>query len=218
MKIGVFSERESPGVSRRRVLRLLAVAPLLAIAAPTAGHGAGDSPRDLVTDLNHLLLTVMQQAEALGFEGRYHLLAAELPRIFDFPTMARAAVGRGWKRIDAQSQVDLIAAFGAFSVRIIAKRFHGYRGERFEVLGEKPTRKQSVLVQNALIKSNGEVIRLDVLTRQRAGRWYAVDFILDGSFSELARLRGEFNAVLKRGGPKALIASLKERTRALQSS
>jgi len=65
------------------------------------------------------------------------------------------------------------------------------------------------LVKTHLIQANGKVVALDYLMRNTGGEWKVVDVYLDGTISELANRRAEFSAILKAGGPTALIDSLR---------
>jgi phospholipid transport system substrate-binding protein len=44
--------------------------------------------------------------------------------------------------------------------------------------------------------------------RKSGSDWKVVDVYLDGTISELANRRAEFGAILKSGGPDALVSSL----------
>jgi len=46
------------------------------------------------------------------------------------------------------------------------------------------------------------------LMRKSGADWKIVDIYLDGTISELANRRAEFGAILKSGGPDALVVSL----------
>ena len=103
-----------------------------------------------------------------------------------------------------------VAAFGKSSIATFAARFDGYGGERFEVLGEQPGRRETVLVRNRLIKSDGEAVAIDYLFKSGAEGWRVVDVLLDGKFSELALKRSEYGAVIKNDDIEALIRGLDE--------
>jgi phospholipid transport system substrate-binding protein len=47
--------------------------------------------------------------------------------------------------------------------------------------------------------------------RDQAGSWRIVDVLLDGKFSELARQKSEFAAVLRSGGADDLAALLQDK-------
>jgi phospholipid transport system substrate-binding protein len=51
--------------------------------------------------------------------------------------------------------------------------------------------------------------------RDSGGNWKVVDIYLTGTISELATRRSEFAALLKSGGPNALIESLRQKTEKL---
>lgn len=176
-----------------------------------AGPAEAAGPSQIVQRLNASLLAVMQESEALGYQGRFARLAPDLVQIFDFPAMAKAAVGRSWKSLDPERQRAMVEAFSAFSIGNFAKRFDGFSGERFEVLGEEPGNRGKVVVRNRIVQANGEAISIDYLTRMRAGQWRVVDILLDGRQSELASRRAEYAAIIEREGFDHLLRTLQNK-------
>ena len=193
--------------------RLLAVLLLLCVTGfgPGVGRAAEPTPSAIVERLNAVLIEVMQGAEALGFQGRYARLAPVLSATFDFPLMARISAGRHWRALDEATRGRFVEAFGKMSIATYAARFDGYGGERFEVLGEAPARRETVLVRNHLVKSDGEAVAIDYLLKAAEGRWRVVDVFLDGKYSELALKRSEYGSVIKNHGVEDLIRSLDEK-------
>ena len=191
----------------------LAASLLLCVVVFGAGavRAAGPAPSEVVERLNAALIEVMREADALGFQGRYERLAPVLSAAFDFPLMARISAGKHWRTLDEVLRGRFVAAFGKSSIATFAARFDGYGGERFEVLGEQPGRRETVLVRNRLIKSDGEAVAIDYLFKSGAEGWRVVDVLLDGKFSELALKRSEYGAVLKNDGIEALIRGLGEK-------
>ncbi len=192
------------------VSRRLAASLLLCVAVFGAGaaRAAGPTPTEVVERLNAALIEVMREADALGFQGRYERLAPVLSAAFDFPLMARISAGKHWRTWDEVLRARFVAAFGNTSIATYAARFDGYGGERFEVLGEQPGRRKTVLVRNRLVKSDGEAVAIDYLFKTGAEGWRVVDVFLDGKFSELALKRSEYGAVIKNDGVEALIRGL----------
>ncbi len=196
------------------VSRLLAASLLLCVAVLGAGaaRAAGPTPTEVVERLNAALIEVMQEADALGFQGRYERLAPVLSAAFDFPLMARISAGKHWRAWDEVLRARFVAAFGNTSIATYAARFDGYGGERFEVLGEQPGLRQTVLVRNRLVKSDGAAVAIDYLLKAGPGDskdgWRVVDVFLDGKYSELALKRSEYGAVIKNDGVETLIRRL----------
>jgi phospholipid transport system substrate-binding protein len=172
---------------------------------------AEEAPSDIVGRLNAVLMEVMQQADELGFSGRYDRLAPVLSEAFDFPLMARVSVGRHWRKLENSDRDRLVDAFGRMSIATFAARFDGYSGERFEVLGEKPAPRKAILVRNRLIKNDGEAVEINYLLKTAKGRWRVVDVFLDAKYSELAMKRSEYGSVIKNAGFDELIRSLDEK-------
>ncbi len=202
--------------TRKRRLLLAAVALPLLCAAPAQAQGeAGDPAVKGVRAFYDSLLAVMKQAKELGVRGRYDRLSAPIRAAFDLAAMTRIAVGPEWNAIPAEQQAALVDAFTRMTIATYANRFDGYAGERFEVEPASDARPTGRIVHTRLVQSNGEPIALNYLLRDSGAGWKIVDVYLTGTISELATRRSEFAALLKSGGPNALLESLREKTAAL---
>jgi phospholipid transport system substrate-binding protein len=197
---------------KRSALKVLALACLLLAMAPAAQ--AAETASATVARLNAALIEVMQQADALGYQGRYDRLAPVLTQTFDFPAMARVTLGGHWSSIGDAQQEAFTAAFADYSIGVFADRFDGYGGERFEILGERPARRGSVLVDNQIVKSDGEAVAINYLARadKDGGNWRLIDTLLGGSNSELAARRTEYGSIIESLGIDALIRTLRDKT------
>lgn len=188
----------------RRLLAML----LLLIVTTSPAFAVQKSPRQAVERLNAGLLEIMKNAEALGYQGRLKQFAPLLDETYNLAAMARAAVGRQWEELSGPQRRRLVDAFTRMTRATYASRFDGYSGERFEVMGDEPGVQDLVLVKSRLIKTDGESVALDYMTKDFDGQWRIVDVYYDGKYSELARLRAEFGSVLRREGLEGLIAKI----------
>jgi phospholipid transport system substrate-binding protein len=161
------------------------------------------------------LLSVMKQADKLGIRGRYDKLAPTVRSTFDLAAMTRIAVGPEWNSIPPEQQVALIDNFTQMTIATYANRFDSYSGERFEVDATAEPRNTGRIVHTKLFPSTGEPVTLNYLMRGSGDGWSVVDVYLTGTISELATRRSEFGAILKSGGPNALIDSLRQQTEKL---
>jgi len=188
---------------------ILGFAAVLGVAASPAAQAveAVAQPDAVVTGLDQSLLDVMQHAKQLGYAGRFAKLEPVVGQFFDVGYMTRIAVGPGWSTLSRDQQDQLSSAFGKFITATYARRFDGYSGEKFETLGDKPIG-PGTLVQTRLVKSDGEPVALNYVTRQNDGRWQVVDVFLTGTISELAQRRSEFSAVFQRAGFDGLLSVL----------
>jgi phospholipid transport system substrate-binding protein len=189
---------------------VLWVAALCLVSAQTPAVAA-TAASESIAGLNAKFLDVMKNGETLGYAGRYKELEPVLNQTFDFGEMARVSAGRYWNEMTDAEKRALVEAFTAYSVATYAARFKSYSGQTFEVLGEEPGPRKSVRVNNQLVRSNGEAIRIDYLMRENGGALKIVDVYLKTSISELATRRSEFGSVLSKGGVEALVAALKQK-------
>ncbi len=192
------------------------LAVMLMFAVKSAYAATDDSGvQAVVQRVNTTLLDVMQSADALGYQGRYEKLDPVLRSAFDFTFMAKIAVGRTWNTLDGPERSDLVERFSRMSIATFAARFDGYSGERFEILGQKPGPRDTVIVDDRIIRPDDPEVGLNFVLRAKADAdaddWRIIDVMLDGKFSELARQRAEFSAVLKNGGYEDLITALDQR-------
>jgi phospholipid transport system substrate-binding protein len=186
-------------------------ATLLAVLWLSAAVAQEARPTTVIEELNATLLAVMTAADELGYEGRYKQLAPVLEASYDFPLMTRIASGTAWRDMTAGQQAELVALFTEMSIANYAARFDGYGGEAFEILGEEPGPRDAVVVESRLLRPKDKPVALNYVMRDEAGDWRIVDVLLDAKFSELARQKAEFAAVLRNGGVADLAALLQEK-------
>ena len=200
---------------RRRVL-LRCAALLCAPALPAWAEGeATDAAVARIRAFYDALLSVMKQGDKLGIRGRYEKLAPTVRSTFDLAAMTRIAVGPEWNSIPPEQQAALIENFTQMTIATYANRFDAYSGERFEVEPVAEARNTGRIVRTKLFPSTGEPVTLNYLMRGSGDSWSVVDVYLTGTISELATRRSEFGAILKSGGPNALIESLRQQTEKL---
>lgn len=183
--------------------------------APAAAQDA--APTAVIEELNKALLDVMKAADELGYQGRYQQLAPVLEASYDFPFMARIATGTSWRDMSVEQQEELVALFKEMSIANYAARFDGYGGERFEVLGQAEGPRDAVVVESRLVRPDDPPVGLNYVMREQDGAWRIVDVLLDGKFSELARQKAEFAAVLRNGGVAGLKVLLQEKIASLEA-
>jgi phospholipid transport system substrate-binding protein len=152
----------------------------------------------------------MKQGKQLGMKGRYDKLAPVLYKIYDVPLMARIAVGPTWDKMLPSQQSQVVDAFARMVVATYASRFDEFSGERFDILQTVEQSPSDKIIRTRVTQSNGKVVSLNYLVRRGGAEWRVVDVFLDGTISELANRRAEFTAILKSGGPDALISSLRQ--------
>jgi phospholipid transport system substrate-binding protein len=182
-------------------------------AQPAAA--ASDS-QDVVRSFYGVLLSNMRDGRILGESGRLARLVPVVDRTFDIPAMTRLAVGASWASLIPAQQQQLIAAFGHYVAATYADQFDAYSGEQLQVTSERP-HAADVVVETRIVKSKGDVTRLDYLMREDQGGRRISDVYLDGSISQLAVHRSEFHSILQREGVDGLVMALNRKVDLLRN-
>jgi phospholipid transport system substrate-binding protein len=197
-------------MNRRSILRVLTAGPALA-ALPISASRAEAPAVDTIKGFYDTLLSVMQQAKALGLKGRYEKLDPAIRKAFNLPLMTRLSVGPDWVKLSPDEQKSITVAFSDFSVSTYAARFDGYSGEHFDVDPNPTQTTGGVIVNTKLVQTNGEDVQLNYLMRDGESGWQILDVFLKGTVSELATRRSEFSTVLRRDGAEALLRLIQSR-------
>lgn len=185
------------------VTRPLLALLLFALSGMAAAAGA---PTAVVQQLHGTLLTLMKDADTLGYAGRVKQVTPVLDTTFDFETIGRVVTGRHWKGLAADKREAFVGTFARLSAATYADNFDGYGGEVFKTLSEE-VKKGAALVKTQIVKTDGKTVSLNYVLNQRGKDWRIVNVIAEG-VSDLALKRSEYGAVIAKEGIDSLIAKL----------
>jgi phospholipid transport system substrate-binding protein len=203
-------------LSRRRFAASLAVVSVC--GAPALAAAGTAEPAGVIQALYDTLLDAMKHGPELGFDGRYQKIEPAIHQAFDVATMCKIAIGPAWTSLPTEKKNALLIAFDKYLVTTYAARFKKFSGQQFRVGAAKPAPGERVLVQSALVKSDGEPVELDYLMRKNDSGWQVIDIYLAGAISQMTQMRSDFSEPLHRGGVDALIEQLEGKIKELQAS
>ncbi len=196
---------------KRRQTLLGAAAVVVGLALPANAQNRETDPAVApIRAFYDTLLAAMKEANQLGVRGRYDKLAPVIRSTFDLPAMTRIAIGPDWNAIPPEQQTALVDGFAQMTIATYASRFDGYSGQSFEIDPEVQPRNSGRMVRTKLLRPKEDPVALNYLMHGSGDSWKIVDVYLSGTISELATKRSEFGAILKSGGPAALIDSLRQ--------
>ncbi len=202
----------------RRIKRLATVIALgLGVLITFSANAGQESARLAVERFHDTLLSVMKEAENLGYEGRYEWLTPVIKESFNLPFMTSRSTGRHWKKASSGDHQALIDAFTNMTIANYASRFDGYSGEIFEMVEVTEGPRDSILVKTKIVKDDGEKVALNYVMREFDGQWQVIDIFLKGTFSELATRKSEYSSLIRDGGFPKLIARMKEKTETIRN-
>jgi phospholipid transport system substrate-binding protein len=185
----------------------LAFAFVFSLGASAPAVAQNDPAAATVEALDSHLLSVMKDAKALGFKGRYTRLKPAVEAALDLPTMTRYAVGPSWASMTEAQHAALTAAFSRMVISTYAHNFDGYSGEKF-VTDRVDARGAYKLVHTQIVQGNGKKVSLVYQMHQVGAGWKVVDVLYMGAISELTTRRSDFSGTLAKGGEPALLEHL----------
>ena len=135
-----------------------------------------------------------------------------LEKYFDFAGITRRAVGPSWKQLAPAQQKRATELFGEVVLRTYADRFQPKEKPTItygRVVDLTPKRRQLDQTVGYLGQNYSVAYRME---QQASGRWVVYDVIIEG-VSMVSNYREQFEAILQKGGPEALIKSLEQNLR-----
>ncbi|MGI9229497.1 MAG: ABC transporter substrate-binding protein [Gammaproteobacteria bacterium] len=192
---------------------LIAMLSLLCLSAPAQTQEGAEQAVAVVEGLHTTLVQIMQDADALGYEGRYEIMQAVVEKHFDNALIARVVLSRHWETLDSDQRAAFIATLTRLSIAIYAYRFSGHNGESFQTVQTKPARRGRVLVQTELLRPDHRPVRLDYLLHQRDEHWLIINITANG-VSDLSLRRAEYASVIEENGEENGYNTLMEKLEA----
>ncbi len=177
------------------------------LSAPPAATAETSTLAATVERLHSTLLEVMQQADALGFEGRRERLAPVIVESFDLAFICRIILGRHWDRISEKERAQMVDTFTRLTITTYTARFDGFSGESFRTVEVKSMDRGRTLVRTELVRPSDEPVHLDYVLHQDNERWRIVNVVAEG-VSDLSLKRADYGSVIKREGFKVLMQKL----------
>jgi len=179
---------------------------LFSVAAEPAPGTSGE----VVAKLNATLVEVMKNAKALGYQGRYDVLAPVMLATHDFESVSKIAVGKHWKTLSDGQQDTLVKKLTEFSIASYAAQFDSYSGEEFVYQSEQPGKNDRVTVHYVLKAKDEPEHKFAYTLQQVNGTWRIINTVVDG-FSNLASMKAQYEQVIESEGFDSLIKKLSEK-------
>lgn len=189
-------------------LAALAPAALALTIATAAPAQAPDPARAPVQTLDDGLIAIMKGGKKLGFAGRAAQIAPVVDRAFDLPLMTRLAVGLPWVKATPAERTALQAAFRKLTINEYARNFDDWSGQAFAIDPKVDARGGDRLVKTTLTAPREAPVSIAYRVHQVGADWKISDVYFKNAISQLTTRRADFEAILAKGGPTALVSHI----------
>ena len=190
-----------------RVLSIL-ILPLALVSAPGAWAGP---PTDQLRAGVDRVLEVLRDPRLGGdtrIDQRRIAIGEVAGEIFDFPDMAKRALGPHWTERTPAERGEFVRLFTELIQRAyVAKVDQHAAATRMTFRGETLDDEYAV-VRTTIPLSNGSTMPLDYRMHRARDRWQVYDLNIDG-ISLVANYRAQFNRVIRTSSYAGLAAKLK---------
>ena len=210
--------------NKTMLTRRLAIVSFLGLTLLGAGNAApafATEERDIRAARQVLQLTaeasaVLQRRDLSPIELRA-ALAGVLHQHFDIRLIARAALGKAWRRASAVQHRLYLEAFDRYLVQIIVQRLAGRSDLRLAVTGVAAAGKQDSYVKTNISRADGARIKAVWRLRTSSAGPKVIDVVIEGISLVLTK-RAEFATVIRRAGIDGLIEGLQRKAQPTPSA
>ncbi len=129
---------------------------------------------------------------------------------FDVPFIGRFVLGRQWHTASDEQRDDYLGLFTEFLLKTYSRRFGGYAGESFSIIGASSSGKKFVIVKTRIDRPSGPAIKVDWRVRVRNEQYKIIDVAVKG-VSMAVTQRSEFASVVRTHGMDGLLQALRRR-------
>lgn len=167
-----------------------------------------NSPAQQIQEtIQHVLGVVNSPAGGNQTDRQRALRESIMPR-FDWPEMAKQALGKHWDSAGARRS-EFISVFADFLGNTYIGKIGSYKDEK--VLFVEETVNDNVAeVKTKIVANKGDSTSVNYQLRQVQGEWKIYDVVVE-DISLVVNYRAQFNRILSRGNFDDLLKQLKEK-------
>ncbi|WP_342164973.1 ABC transporter substrate-binding protein [Methylobacterium sp. SD21] len=190
-----------------RLIRRFAVAAILALPLAAPAQAGDEAAIQNVRDLYAAFSGAVKDG-AGPLPARVEAVTPVIDKVFDFPAMARIAVGSKWSGFTPEQQQALTKALKRSLTVTYANRLSQAAGGQFEVMPKIEMRGAQRVVPTKVTTVGGDDSEVDFVVNADDR---VQDVLLNGDVSELAAQRTLLSKPLASGGADGAVKFLNER-------
>lgn len=179
-------------------------------AAASLAEGTAEGARAFADDLASRALSIIDD-ENLSKTGKQNALEEMFENSVDLNWVARFVLGKHWRDATEQQRQQYVKYYKAFVIGNFTGQLVQYSGQQYEIRQVMPEGEPGeFLLTIELQNANEPPVYLDYRIREKNGRYYIFDIMIEG-VSLITTQRSEFNSVVSSKGLDFLISALKKK-------
>jgi phospholipid transport system substrate-binding protein len=187
-----------------------------ALARPTPAMAADSAqPMQTTRQLVDRALVILR-APALTLNEKRRRLRVLAEGDFDFPEMARSAMGPRWEGLSQEQRTDYSRLFTAFIEDAYLNKIQDYSGQDIRFVSERVTGPGFAEVDTRVVKPGEDPISLTFLLRRSPKGWEIYDLVID-NLSIIGSYRAQFAHLIDTQGFDKLMVVMREKQQRLDA-
>jgi phospholipid transport system substrate-binding protein len=201
--------RRLDGLSRRAAL--WSCLALLGSLVTLPVRAEQPTPSDFIQALGSETVAILRQTD-VSDARKVDALVDVLNRATNLPLVARLVLGPHWRQATDPQRQEYIELFRDLVVKTMADRLGSYRGETFEITGQRAVDERDTLVSTRITSParGAAPIAVDWRVRRTESSLAIIDIIAEG-VSMVVTQRAEVGSVVGQKGIDGLIVELRAR-------
>jgi phospholipid transport system substrate-binding protein len=192
---------------------LLFAMPLAAIPAVTPG---GAPPMTVVKSLVDPALEILRD-KGEAAEERREKLRGLVDGHFDFPSMARSALGYHWRDLSPSQRSQFTEVFSNFIQDSYLSKIQDYSGQTVQFNRQVMHDDGYSEVLSSVIQPGHKPVPLNYQLKQQGGDWKIYDVTVD-NISIVANYRNQFSRIINNRGFNSLLEEVKNKDQQIKAS
>jgi len=196
---------------RSRLASLVVALPFLLLVGIESASANADltaAPKAVIEE------TVTKVLAVLSGDGSSEQRITEIEQIayevFDFTTMSKLTLARGWRKLDDGQKREFVQEFKRLLSRTYGSRVDSYSQEKVEVYGVQVEPRDDVTIKTMIKGGQYDGVEINYRLRNREDRWRIIDVVIEG-VSLVSSYRSQFKDIMAQGGPTELLSKIKDK-------
>ena len=184
---------------------------LFVVTSSLASTAAADPQAEARATMDETVKAVVDALadESVPFEARRERVVGIAYDRFDFETMSKLVLKRGWRKFSDQQKAEFVESFRTYLAESYGSRLTRYNQEAVHMAGERLEPRGDVTVLTRIAGGEADGIEVNYRLRNRdGGGWRIIDVVIEG-ISLVSNFSSQFSDVLRKGGPPEVLARLK---------
>lgn len=185
-------------------------------AAPALANTPPDVLARQVTDEVISIIRADKDIQSGNQKKARELIETKIAPHFNFTGMTQLALGKNWSAANAEQRKALTAEFRALLVQTYTASLALFKDQKIEYRPLKLAAEDNDVTVRSLVRQSGggEPVQVDYGMEKTDAGWKVYNVKI-GGISLVENYRSTFNTEIRKGGIDGLIASLRDKNRAL---